>query len=117
MKTTISRTASAVLFFAVSVFGVVAQPARAELTPNPLIRIIRYEDRRNWNDDLKNLLSAADPMVRMRAALAAGRIGDVRAIPTLADMLLMDRDKDVRQTVAFALGEIESTGGDRKSVV
>ena len=111
MKTTISRTASAVLFFIVSVVGVAAQPARKELTPNPLIRIIRYEDQRNWNDDLKMLLSGAEPMVRKRAALAAGRIGDARAIPTLADMVLMDRDKDVRQMAAFALGEIELPGG------
>src|SRR2546430_5502196 len=86
MKTTICRTASAVLFFVVSIVGVAAQPARKELTPNPLIKIIRYEDQRNWNDDLKGLLSAADPNVRKRAALASGRIGDARAIPTLADI-------------------------------
>jgi cyclophilin family peptidyl-prolyl cis-trans isomerase/HEAT repeat protein len=111
MKTIISRTAFAVLFFVVSVVGVAAQPARDELTPNPLISIMRYEDQRNWNDDLKALLSNADSMVRKRAALAAGRIGDARAIPTLADMLLMDRDKDVRQMAAFALGETELPGG------
>jgi len=111
MKTTISRTASAVLFFVVSVVGIAAQPARDELTPNPLIRIMRFEDQRNWNDDLKGLLSADDSSVRQRAALAAGRIGDARAIPTLADMVLMDRDKDVRQMAAFALGEIELPGG------
>src|SRR6185295_17090468 len=83
---------------------------RKELTPNPIISIIRYEDQRNWNDDLKGLLGAADSRVRKRAALAAGRIGDARAIPTLADMVLTDRDKDVRQMAAFALGEIESPG-------
>ncbi|HXI23052.1 MAG TPA: HEAT repeat domain-containing protein [Pyrinomonadaceae bacterium] len=94
-----------------SVVGIAAQPARDELTPNPLIRIMRFEDQRNWNDDLKGLLSADDSSVRQRAALAAGRIGDARAIPTLADMVLMDRDKDVRQMAAFALGEIELPGG------
>ena len=111
MKHTISRTASAVLFFVVSVVGVSAQPARKELTPNPLIRIIRYEDQRNWNNDLKMLLSETDPVVRKRAALAAGRIGDARAIPTLADLVLMDPNNDVRQMAAFALGEIELPGG------
>jgi HEAT repeat protein len=111
MKTTISRTASAVLFLVVSFVSVSAQPARQELTANPLIRIIRYEDQRNWNDDLNGLLGAADSSVRKRAALAAGRIGDARAIPPLADMLLMDRDPDVRQMAAFALGEIELPGG------
>jgi cyclophilin family peptidyl-prolyl cis-trans isomerase/HEAT repeat protein len=111
MKTTITRTASAVLFFLVPLVCVSAQPARKELAPNPLISIMRYEDQRNWNDDLKSFLSSADPIVRKRAALAAGRIGDARAIPTLADMVLMDRDTDVRQMAAFALGETELPGG------
>jgi len=97
--------------FVVSFVSVSAQPAREELTANPLVRIIRYEDQRNWNDDLNGLLGAADSSVRKRAALAAGRIGDARAIPTLADMLLMDRDQDVRQMAVFALGEIELPGG------
>src|SRR5205823_7835823 len=100
MKTTISRTASAVLFFIVSVVGVAAQPARKELTPNPLIRIIRYEDQRNWNDDLKMLLSEADPVVRKRAALAAGRIGDARAIATLADMRSEEHTSEL-QSLAY----------------
>src|SRR5205085_10474042 len=68
------------------------------------------EDQRNWNDDLKALLSDPDPNVRKRAALAAGRIGDERAVPPLAEMLLTDRDSDVRQMAAFALGETESPG-------
>lgn len=80
--------------------------------PQPvLLQIIRAEDERRWNDNLKSLLSNEDPKVRKRAALAAGRIGDPNAIPVLADMLLMDRDADVRQMAAFALGEIEAPGG------
>jgi cyclophilin family peptidyl-prolyl cis-trans isomerase/HEAT repeat protein len=111
MNTNISRTVFAVLFFVASVAAVAAQPARAELTPNPLIRIIRFEDQRNWNEELNQFLRNANPAIRKRAALAAGRIGDERAVPPLADMLLTDRDTDVRQMAAFALGEIESTGG------
>src|SRR5437868_10063069 len=101
------------------VFGLImtatAQPLRknfAAAIPNSvLLKIIRYEDQRNWNDDLKSLLSDKDAKVRKRAALAAGRIGDERAAPALADMLLTDGDTDVRQMAAFALGEIESPGG------
>ncbi len=111
MKMNIARTLSGVLFFAGSVVAIAAQPARDELTPNPLIRIMRHEDQRNWSEDLKAIFSDADPSRRKRAALAAGRIGDPRAIPPLADLLLMDRDRDVRQMAAFALGEIEAPGG------
>ncbi|MGZ8842933.1 MAG: HEAT repeat domain-containing protein, partial [Pyrinomonadaceae bacterium] len=76
-----------------------------------LFQIIRAEDERRWDDNLKSLLSNEDPRVRKRAALAAGRIGDPNAVPVLTDMVLMDRDADVRQMVAFALGEIEAPGG------
>ncbi|GEM_PF-172992 len=83
----------------------------AAIPANVLVKIIRYEDQRNWNDDLKSLLNDKDPQVRKRAALAAGRIGDERAVPPLAEVLLTDRDAEVRQMAAFSLGEIESPGG------
>ncbi len=76
-----------------------------------LIQIIRAEDERRWDDNLKSLLSNANPRVRKRAALAAGRIGDPSAVPVLAEMVLTDKDADVRQMAAFALGEIEAPGG------
>jgi cyclophilin family peptidyl-prolyl cis-trans isomerase/HEAT repeat protein len=76
-----------------------------------LLQIIRAEDERRWNENLKSLLSNEVPRVRKRAALAAGRIGDPNAVPVLTDMVLMDRDADVRQMAAFALGEIEAPGG------
>ena len=92
-----------------------AQPLRktfaAAISNSVLLKIIRYEDQRNWNDELKSLLSDKDAKLRKRAALAAGRIGDERAVPALADMLLTDRDTEVRQMAAFALGEIESPAG------
>jgi cyclophilin family peptidyl-prolyl cis-trans isomerase/HEAT repeat protein len=89
-----------------------SRQASASTIPNSvLLKIIRDEDQRNWNDDLKSLLADKDAHVRKRAALAAGRIGDERAVPPLADLLLTDRDPDVRQMAAFALGEIESPGG------
>src|SRR5436190_7766687 len=87
-----------------------AQPP-ATIPATTLLTIIRHEDERRWDDQLKELLTNSDPKVRMRAALAAGRIGDERALPVLTDMLLMDRDTAVREMAAFALGEIEAPGG------
>src|SRR6185369_17594337 len=82
---------------------VAAQPARPNpryTWPNTLLKIIRYEDQRNWNDDLKALLSDKDPKVRKRAALAAGRIGDERAVPPLAELVRRDSEIDVAQEAA-----------------
>ncbi|HXI61553.1 MAG TPA: HEAT repeat domain-containing protein, partial [Pyrinomonadaceae bacterium] len=78
---------------------------------NTQLNIMRHEDERRWDDQLNALLADNNPKVRKRAALAAGRIGDERAVPVLAEMLLADKDMDVRQMAAFALGEIESAGG------
>jgi len=78
---------------------------------NILLRILRAEDERRWDDNLKSLLSYKDAKVRKRAALAAGRIGDERALPALADLLKSDPDNEVRQMAAFAIGEVESYAG------
>jgi cyclophilin family peptidyl-prolyl cis-trans isomerase/HEAT repeat protein len=59
-------------------------------------------------DDLGALFSDPSPAVRARAALAAGRIGDPRAVPALVPLMQSDRDVSVRASAAFALGEIES---------
>lgn len=92
----------------------IAQPLHRNspaIATNTLLTIVRYEDQRNWNDDLQRMFSDANARVRQRAVLAAGRIGDERAVPSLAEVLLSDRDNDVRQMAAFALGEIETPGG------
>jgi cyclophilin family peptidyl-prolyl cis-trans isomerase/HEAT repeat protein len=78
---------------------------------NILVQIIRAEDERRFDDSLQSLLAHADPQVRKRATLAAGRIGSEKAVPQLAEIVLSDRDSEVRQMAAFALGEIESGGG------
>jgi cyclophilin family peptidyl-prolyl cis-trans isomerase/HEAT repeat protein len=75
---------------------------------NTLLQIIRAEDQRRWDEKLKSLFSDRDPKVRTRAALAAGRIGDERAVLPLIDLLKKDTDWGVQQMAAFALGEIES---------
>ncbi len=77
-----------------------------------MLRIMRAEDERRWDaDDLGALIADKSPAVRSRAALAAGRIGDERAITPLITLLQTDRDLSVRAWAAFALGEIESALG------
>jgi cyclophilin family peptidyl-prolyl cis-trans isomerase/HEAT repeat protein len=76
-----------------------------------LLRILRAEDERRWDDDLRSLFSARNAAVRSRAALAAGRIGDEEAIADLTILLRQDDEMDVRAMAAFALGEIEASLG------
>ena len=72
------------------------------------MRILRAEDERRWDDELAGLLADKSAEVRRRAALAAGRIGDERAVTLLVTMLRVDTDMRVREMAAFALGETES---------
>jgi cyclophilin family peptidyl-prolyl cis-trans isomerase/HEAT repeat protein len=76
-----------------------------------LLRILRAEDERRWDDDLRSLLSARSAAVRSRAALAAGRIGDEHAVGDLITLLRQDDESFVRAMAAFALGEIEASLG------
>src|SRR5438046_1810162 len=68
---------------------VTAQPAPQRQRPNAfpptaLLTIIRHEDERRWDDQLQEMLTNSDPRIRARAALAAGRIGDEKAVPVLS---------------------------------
>ena len=74
------------------------------------LRILKAEDERRWNADLKELLSNSNAAVRKRAALAAGRIGNEDSVAALAN-LLQDKQVDVRAMAAFALGEVEAPSG------
>jgi cyclophilin family peptidyl-prolyl cis-trans isomerase/HEAT repeat protein len=77
------------------------------------LQIVQAEDERRWDTELIGLLSNESPAVRRRAALAAGRIRDERAVPSLVSLLREDKDESVRAMAAFALGETESpTAGD-----
>jgi cyclophilin family peptidyl-prolyl cis-trans isomerase/HEAT repeat protein len=76
--------------------------------PNLLIRIVRAEDERRWDKDVRDLMSARSAVVRSRAALAAGRIGNEDSVPDLIKLLRHDDEMDVRAMAAFALGEVES---------
>lgn len=76
-----------------------------------LVRIIRAEDERRWDDDLRGLFSARNANVRKRAALAAGRIGNEAAVNELVELFQKDDEAEVRAMAAFALGEVESPLG------
>ncbi|HET6670584.1 MAG TPA: HEAT repeat domain-containing protein, partial [Pyrinomonadaceae bacterium] len=107
-----SRLVALPLFLAVfgSIAGLVhGQTRRSPVVPKiALLQMIRAEDERRWNGVLEGLLSHANPAVRSRAALAAGRIGNELAVPALISLLQNDKDRGVRSIAAFSLGEIES---------
>ena len=87
------------------------QPKPAPVKPVPddvILRIMRAEDERRWDNDLGVLLFDKDARVRERAALASGRIGDERAVASLTALLQTDANANVRAMAAFALGETES---------
>lgn len=72
------------------------------------IAILKAEDARRYDKTIADLLTSPNESVRVRAALAAGRIGDDAAVPALSMMLERDRSTKAREMAAFALGEIES---------
>jgi len=74
------------------------------------VSILRAEDERRWDGDLRSLIADKNPSVRRRAALAAGRIGREEATSELAT-LLNEKDAEIRAIAAFAIGEIESEAG------
>ena len=72
------------------------------------VEILKAEDARRYDAVLENLMKSPNAAIRERAALAAGRIGDDRAIPALALLLEKESSPQLRAMAAFALGEIES---------
>jgi cyclophilin family peptidyl-prolyl cis-trans isomerase/HEAT repeat protein len=76
-----------------------------------LLLITKAEDERRWDDDLRKLFSSSNALIRSRAALAAGRIGDEDALASLTALLEKDTDPGVRAMAAFAIGEVESEKG------
>jgi len=87
------------------------ETARPDNIPKAiLLLIMSAEDRRLWDASLADLLNNPSAAVRVRAALAAGRIGNDEAVVSLS-LLLRDQDEQVRAMAAFAIGEIESAKG------
>lgn len=85
-----------------------ATPSFTQVPINVGIQILKAEDSRRYDAGIENLLKSPDAKIRERAAIAAGRIGDDKAVPALVVMLNNDRSVEVRTMAAFALGEIES---------
>jgi cyclophilin family peptidyl-prolyl cis-trans isomerase/HEAT repeat protein len=83
----------------------------AQSAATTLLKIVKAEDERRWDADLRDLFSSPNALVRKRAALAAGRIGDESSIDALTNLLEKDADPVVRAMAAFALGEVESEVG------
>ncbi|MFL6374688.1 MAG: peptidylprolyl isomerase, partial [Pyrinomonadaceae bacterium] len=75
------------------------------------IEILKAEDSRRYDRVLEGLMKSPNAVIRERVALAAGRIGDDRAIPALAALLDKDPSEAVRAMAAFAIGEVESIKG------
>jgi len=71
-------------------------------------QILKAEDARRYDKVIEDLMKNPNASVRERAALAAGRIGDPAAVPALVKMMNGDASDRVRETAAFALGEVES---------
>jgi len=83
--------------------------AQDQASVEPLARILAAEDAREWQPQLfEQSLLAPDSTVRRVAAMAAGRIGDLRATPLLL-RALEESDTTVRVVVAFALGLLRDT--------
>lgn len=66
--------------------------------------LLRAEDARRWaGPDLEAGVRSPEPLVRRSAAMAIGRIGDLRGTALLVPML-QDQDSTVQTVAAFALG-------------
>lgn len=93
-----------------------ARPARAQdqsFVPD-LALLLALEDRRELDGAaLRRAAQHPDTLVRRRAAMAMGRIGDRGATPILLPMLA-DRDSDVRAEAAFALGQLKDSAAARE---
>jgi cyclophilin family peptidyl-prolyl cis-trans isomerase/HEAT repeat protein len=111
-----NRTAAALLI-AIVLVGCGPPPAPVVTAPPPpsdaqkLAWIVQLEDERlvrgeSTGQDLVALIGDQAAHIRRRAALAAGRVKVVEAVPTLGNVLGGDADPEVRQMAAFALGLI-----------
>ncbi len=81
-----------------------AATALAQVPLNTAVQILKAEDARRYDAVLEKLMRSPNAAIRSRAALAAGRIGDDKAVPVLADLMENDKSVDVRAMAAFALG-------------
>ena len=83
--------------------------AQAGAVAEELAPVLAAEDARDFQPGLfARSVTAADPLVRQTAAMAIGRIGDLRGTPLLV-RLLVDPDSMVQTDAVFALGLLRDT--------
>lgn len=92
--------------------GAVPKPKptlKRDRTPRLILpKIVQHEDERTVNEDLFDLLSSPNALLRRRAIIAVGRIGSPSGIDPLISVLKTDRNASIRALAVFSLGEIES---------
>ncbi|CAN5704314.1 hypothetical protein BH20ACI4_BH20ACI4_19790 [soil metagenome] len=103
MKKIIFAFLFTIVFLSLSIF--------AQIPVKTLVQISRAEDELRYDKVLEDLMKNSNAEIRRRAALAGGRIGNEAAIPALTNLLENDKDENVKETAAFAIGEIESIKG------
>jgi peptidylprolyl isomerase len=101
-----------VLLTALAASSTAQQPARPPLTDpdiDAIARLVMLEDRRELDEAaVARSLRSVHPEVRRRAALAVGRIADVRGRALLV-AARMDSDTAVAATVVFSTGQLADT--------
>lgn len=78
-------------------------PALADAAGDEMGTLLLLADRRMFEPFSLHRLAEGPAPVRAELALALGRIGDPRGLPTL-EILLQDREPAVRRRAAFAIG-------------
>jgi len=87
-----------------------APAALPQVSDSVLVEIVKAEDALRFDGTLIRYLKDRSAEVRLRAALAAGRIGDQKAVEHLSAMI-GEEPVEVARIALFALGEIESPAG------
>jgi len=96
-------------FVIVAFVSACARPTPSDRVPADVEAALqRIELSRAPSPETRSLLASPDAPVRVRAALAVGRVSDAAAVPALADLL---SDLDAGEMAAWALGRVE--GGER----
>jgi cyclophilin family peptidyl-prolyl cis-trans isomerase/HEAT repeat protein len=105
------------LLLCLSVPGAAAAGAEGVQTSEPVLKqdaedlcalIIRHEDERKLDRQLIALLDCPDALIRQRAAMAIGRIGNPDGVAPLVEVVSREADSQTVRRALFALGEIES---------
>jgi cyclophilin family peptidyl-prolyl cis-trans isomerase/HEAT repeat protein len=86
-----------------------AAQAQQQATVEDIAPLLMAEDARRWDGALfKRGLEHPDPFVRKRAAMAIGRMRDLRGTPLLIEHI-QDPDSSVQAEIMFAFGLIQDT--------